>query len=284
MRNRLSLGSLTCFVFLAGTSLAPATAWASLWVGSDGAGFYYQIDTSGNLLSGPFIDGVSGETTGIAFDGAHLWTSSYLGPVTEHNADGSGNLATISPLPNASEDMAWDSSRGLLWRITHSSPFLQAFDQSGNVVHQYALPTSELGFGDDMGGLGLAYDPGRDLLYASFCHAGCSSLATGIVLAVNPNDGSSSVLFLSDSGTGGLAYDQSADMLWVGDYGLLRYVHLNGVVDHTVNLPVASVGNVFPDGLELISEVPEPGTMALLGAGHPGTGWPTPPHRRSRVT
>jgi hypothetical protein len=133
-------------------------------------------------------------------------------------------------------------------------------------VHQYALPTSEIGFGNDMGGLGLAYDAGRDLLYASFCHAGCSSLATGIVLAVNPDDGSSSVLFLSDYGSGGLAYDPSADMLWVGDYGVLRYVHLDGVVDHTIALPAAS-GGFFPDGLELVSDVPEPGTMALLGAG-----------------
>jgi hypothetical protein len=267
MRYRPSLGSLSVVVFLAGTLLAPGNVWAtpSLWVGSDGAGFYYHIDTSGNLLSGPFFDGIPGETTGIAFDGANLWTSSFEGPVTEHNADGTGSLTTINPpLPNASEDMAWDSKRGLLWRITHNSPFVQAFDRSGNLVFQYALPTSEAGFGNDMGGLGLAYDPGRDLLYASFCHAGCSSLATGIVLSVNPNDGSSSVMFLSDYGTGGLAYDAGADRLWVGDYGVLRYVELNGVVENTITLPF---GGNFPDGLELVSEVPEPGTMTLLGAG-----------------
>lgn len=271
MRHPRFLCSTVFGLVLAAASLVPQPAWAgTLWLGTDGAGFYYQIDTAGNLLSGPFNDGVPGETTGIAFDGTNLWTSSYLGTVTEHNGDGTGDLGNffVNPTAALSEDMAWDGSRDLLWRITHSNgtgpgSFIQGFDRAGNLEHEYEMPVGVDGF-LNMGGLGIAYDPTRDLLYASFCHAGCSGLADGVVLSVNPSDGTSSVLFLAGYATGGLGYDPGTDTLWVGDYGVVRNVDLSGAVNDTVSRPF---GGNFADGLEFVETVPEPGTLTLLGTG-----------------
>jgi hypothetical protein len=247
---------------LAGQSASAGT----LWFGTDG-GNAYHIDTTGALLGS-----IVTPTTGVAFDGTQLYTSSQVGAVSRWSADGSTFLGgfTVSPSGSPTEDLAWDSTRDRLWRIEHfgapGNAYLRKINAgTGLAEATYALPAS-LPFGF-LGGLGLAYDSTRDLLYASFCHPGCADLVSGIVVSLDPNTGAyvSTLFTTSGFATGGLAYDAATDTLWVGDSTVIHNITLGGVVLDTVDR--SFVGG-FTDGLEFIATpVPEPGSLVLLGAG-----------------
>jgi hypothetical protein len=263
------------FGFVSGAALmafqAPAYAAASvgeLWLGSDGNNIVYHYKTDGTLL-GTFVPGVP--NSGEAFDGSHLYVSSaFNGTIQIYNANGTVLQNTkTAPLPpgsgSGSEDLAWDTTRNSLWRIDHFAPFIDRIDPtSGTVLNSFALPTTDPGFITNLGGLGIAYNPTTDKLYVSFCEAGCATFSKGEVRQVNPATGADEGLLFRtvDDLTGGLAYDQATNTLWMG---LLSHgpAVANFALDGTQLTAAFPTGN-FADGLEFIGQAPEPATLTLL--------------------
>lgn len=223
-----------------------------LWMGNDGGSTVYQTDTTGSELRS-----VTDSATGIAYDGTNLYFSDGRdsgAPITKRSADGTTVLDTFSVPTSGSpaEDMAWDSTRHVLWRAIHSPPALQEIDPTTHsVVATYPLPTSDPADPAiaPLGALGVAYDPLRDVLYVSFCQTGCNWGPGGDVLKIDPATGQSlGELFHTTYPTGGLAYDSLTQSLYVGDSGQERQVSLSGTVLRTIPRP----DGAFADGLELV--------------------------------
>jgi len=220
----------------------------SLWLGNDRSGFVFRTTLRGAILKVLFA-----RVTGVAFDGNALYFSDTDGTITKRTADGATIVSSfrIVPALNIAEDMAWDSTRQRLWRIDHGSvieridPVTQTRDQ---VV---TLPTADPVI-QPRGGLGIAYDSNRDLLYVSFCKSGCATLQKGLVIAVNPDSGAvAGELFRTEGfATGGLAYDSATDSLWVGDVSVVRNMTLSGSVISSFSRPQPGG---FVDGLEFVS-------------------------------
>jgi hypothetical protein len=261
-------------VTLAAISGAAQNAFADpfgLWMGNDNitGSPVVHTDTTGVVLSTvpPPVP-----TTGIAFDGTNLYFGNASGDISVRTADGLVVLDTFTIAKAAAvccaEDLAWDPVRDVLWRIDHSNPGavipskLRKIDPVTQAeVAAYDMPLNVTGF-SNLGGLGVAYDSTRDLLYTSYCHAGCAAPFEGIALTVDPNNGLVlGTLFTAAFMTGGLGYDPGTDTLWVGDFGTIRNVSLGGVVLSSFPKPNAG----FADGLEFV--VPEPSSLALFGLG-----------------
>lgn len=247
-----------------------AIAAGTLWLGNDTVGHVFQTDTTGAVLRTI----LNTPTTGIAFDGTNLYFSNFDGNATKRTADGGTILDSFlipkSPFVCCAEDLAWDTTRDRLWRLDHSAPpGVPSFLRKINPVtemEEAAFPMPlQLPMFSNLGGIGVAYDSMRDLLYVSFCHAGCSApLTDGIVLTVDPDTGTVlGTLFQTDRfGTLGLAFDRTTDTLWVGDFAVVRNVTLAGVELSNFARPP---GGGAVDGLEFIP-VPAPGTLVLLSA------------------
>ncbi len=227
-----------------------------LWLGNDspaGRGAHlYAVDTNGAVLRTLSDLGVSG----IAFDGSSLYFNSES-TITRRSLDGATVLETLHVAStNNSEDLAWDCRRQRIWRIDHDNrlrridPLTRAQDQV------FVLPPSDpAGVATPLAGLGVAYDAKRDLLYVSFCKAGCdfTSFPGGVIMKVNPGTGAvTGQLFRTANGihTAGLAYEPATDTLWVGDLNVVRRMTLSGAVVSTIPTPVSA----FVDGLEFVSE------------------------------
>lgn len=251
--------SLWLIPFIALGLALPAgpVAAGTIWLGNDNGGSVFQTDTAGAVLRQlPSLP-----TTGIAFDGANLYFTNSSGLIAKRTSDGATVLDSFTISGLSPEDMAWDTTRSRLWRLDHDNKLhrLNAGTHSEDVVFQ--LPTTFLGFGN-IGGLGLAYDAGRDRLYASFCHTGCADLVSGIVLSIDPTTGAILGELYATSGfaTGGLGYDPLTDTLWVGDSRVIRNMTLGGAVLSSFARPLPGG---FVDGLEFISGAPVPGPGAL---------------------
>jgi Carboxypeptidase regulatory-like domain len=231
----------------------PIPAGGALWLGNDTAGDVFETNTSGTVittLTGP--DGTSLPTTGIAWDGSHLFFADVSGNYTKRTADGKTVLENFVVAASGGEDLAWDSKRGVLWRIQHSNNTLQKIDPVAHtVLASYFIPQADPTLGT-LGGLGVAYDSTRDELDVSFCQVGCGPINDGLVDRVSPNDGSVIGPLFRTTGfrTGGLAYDPSTDTLWVGDFGVVRHMDRSGNVLSTFNRPTPGG---FVDGLEFVS-------------------------------
>src|SRR5205807_8180254 len=100
-----------------------------------------------------------------------------------------------------------------------------------------------------VGGLGVAYEPGRDVLYVSYCQFGCARLNEGLVEMVDPTTGTGGGVLFRELrfATGGLGYDPTTDALWMGDVETVRHVALDGTVLSSFNRPQPGG---FVDGLE----------------------------------
>jgi len=221
----------------------------SLWLGNDTGGLVFHTDTAGALVSPP----VAAPVTGIAFDGANLFFSDAAGHTTRRTLDGVTVLGSFAVAPHGSptEDLAWDSTRGRLWRVDHFPPTLVKINPVTGLEEAFyplAIPDPVLGV---RGALGVAYDSSRDKLYVSFCHAGCATLALGLVVVVDPATGGELGELFRTAGfaTGGLGYDPLTDTLWVGDSVTERNMSLGGAVLSSFNKPG---GAGFTDGLEFV--------------------------------
>jgi len=233
----------------------------TLWLGNDTGGPVYHTGTDGTLLGS-----VVTPVTGIAFDGSSLYFSNATGGTTRRTLDGGTVLDTfLAPaFGNPTEDLAWDSTRNRLWRIDHASPFLVRINPvSGMVDQTIALsPIDPGGLLTSLGGLGIAYDPTRDLLYASFCQQGCASFGAGLIMSFSPVNGAFAGLQLRPGfATGGLGFDPLTDTLWVGAGQVIHNIDLNGADLSSFTKPG---GAGFTDGLEFVPSVPEPVTSGLL--------------------
>jgi len=234
----------------------------TLWLGNDTVGDVFHVDTDGTLL-GSILTPV----TGIAWDGTSLYFSNSVGGTTERSADGLTVVDSFTAAPSGSptEDLAWDSTRNRIWRIDHNSPTLVSIDPLTQTVDQtFALSTADP-FLSPLGGLGIAYDPTRDLLYASFCKAGCAAFGDGLIMSFHPDDGTYAGLTLRPGfATGGLGFDPLTDTLWVGSNQIIHNIALDGS-DLSSFLKPGGAG--FTDGLEFVPTVPEPITTGLLLGG-----------------
>ena len=236
-------------------------AFAGLWLGNDTVGDVFQTSTTGAVIT----DLKNLPVTGIAFDGASLYFADPSGNFTKRTADGATILSSFSiPSGDTGEDLAWDSKRKVLWRIVHTN-VLQEINPSGSLITSFMIPTGDSVLGT-LGGLGIAYDSKRDELDVSFCSAGCSSLAAGLVDRVNPATGLVLGMLFRTTGfaTGGLGYDPAADSLWVGDLTTVRNMSRTGTV--LSSFTRLSPG-AFVDGLEFVASVPEPSSVVLFGSG-----------------
>ncbi|MBI1787277.1 MAG: PEP-CTERM sorting domain-containing protein, partial [Acidobacteria bacterium] len=200
------------------------------------------------------------------WDGSILYSSeAFSGKIDRRLLDGTFlSSFTVAPSTNFGEDMAWDSTRNRLLRVNHFPATLDRINPvTGLLDMSFALPLTGFGF-TNLGAIGLAYDSRRDLLYVSFCEAGCASTSVGTILQFDPSTGNQvgGVLFSvsgANSFIGGLAYDAIGDTLWLGGVDV-RHTTLAGA-------PISSFASTyFSDGLELIqSRVPEPNALLLSG-------------------
>ena len=247
----------------------------TLWLASDAAAYQAHVTTTGALINSITIPRI----TGFAWDGSILYASKADSPgeIDRLTADGTF-ISSFDAAYTTSfgEDMAWDSKRNRLWRVEHSPGSISKINPSnGNIDANYALISTDPtgGLSGTLGGLGVAYDSLRDLLYVSFCRAGCGAPG-GLVTVYDPATGTYlGNMFYTKDYAGGLAYDAIGDTLW-SEQGLssdpfVRHVTLTGAVISEFHNPTS-----FADGFELIqAPVPEPGTVTLLLTALAGVLW-----------
>lgn len=227
-----------------------------LWTGNNSAN---PADlATATTTTGTVLETVAAAVSGIAFDGTHLWFSDPFGNLTKRTPDGRTVLASFPGGNIASTlDMAWDSKRGRLWRMVNSPPALQRIHPAtGTIEAVYPLPlgNSQTDPIYPRAGMGVAYDPGLDRIYVSFCKVGCSTFG-GTVGYFDPTIGayigdlfSTSVYLL-----GGLAFDPATGHLWVAEWDGQEPVLANMSLDGTVVFSrFARPGARFVDGFELV--------------------------------
>jgi len=264
MRHVVTSAALGLFL-VAGATTGQA---GTLWFGNDYGGTDYHTTTTGTVLGT-----INESLTGVAWDGTTLFVSDRVGDVERKTLAGAplpGGFTVAPPAGSATgEDMAWDPRIGRLFKLYHYLPAIQSFTTSGGSVASFALPTSDPLLGT-IGALGVAYDSLRNQLDISFCQAGCGAIG-GVVEAFDPTTlAPIGVLFRSSTSyLGGLGYDPATDTLWVagfdGSGNYVANVTQNGTVLSQFSTAGFS-GLGFGDGMEFIP-APEPGSLALLGAG-----------------
>lgn len=260
--------------------IPPGTA--ALWVGNDttsdaaAGASVFAMDLGGNLL----IQVTSTAMTGAAFDGTNLWFSTQDAELTKRNTDGTLLATLISATTPKTEDLTFDSTRQLLWRIDHQATTLVQIDRTTGAEVHFPLDPAEL---DPVlnGAFGIAYDTDKDVLYVSFRDLPETFLG-GVVKIVdpkttvpNPVDPTTGTIAITGElfripkapgeeafNTGGLAYQPkkgtltpegevaTEGTLWVGDNDFVRHMSLSGDVIARVRNP--NPGGQFVDGLEFV--------------------------------
>jgi hypothetical protein len=268
--------------------ITPGTA--VLWLGNDTfAELADGVDVVAMDMGGNILLRVEHTAmTGVAFDGTNLWFSvpvrdpDHVKPtvceITKRNTDGSaipGTSFTTRAFSETTGDLAYDSTRNLLWRVDaldnngHHATLVQIDPAAAEpILNSFELAPDP----DDSSlrqGYGLTYDKARDLLYVSYGDPNDAPefFTKGVVFAVDPKTldpntvtERSELLFrtASKSGTadafssaGGLGYDATTDTLWVGAQPpFLRHHTRDGQL-----LAVVTHGQKYVDGLEFVGGI-----------------------------
>jgi len=220
-----------------------------LWIGHDGNIFTKLSAVDGSLLQTLDIGG-----TGTAWNGTNLFFSSGDGLTHVRSSDALTELDSFSTAVygRPTEDLTWDTVRQRLWRVDHYPPTLVRIDPTTKSVDaSYPLTTSDADPGIvPRGALGVAYDPLRDVLYVSFCRAGCSSATIGEIIIVDPASGveTGTLFYTQGFMTGGVAYDSLTDTLWIGSNDSINHMTRGGLLIKNISNPATG----FPDGVEYI--------------------------------
>ena len=253
-----------------------------LWLGNDGppppnpqTESVFHLSTAGDVLL-PTLPNVS--ATGIAFDGTFLYFNND-GVLAKRDLNGTLLADVFFPPPKAganSEDLAYDISTGLLWRmdnfdpdgpgdgapkVTKFNPLTGVVDNTFHVAP--AVPLLPPG-GVRWGGLGIAHDQAGNRLFLSF-QAEPAPIQYGVVLVRDLTTGATDVLFQTTGfQTGGMDYDPDTQTLWIGDAGFVRHISLDPafidpagttIVDLASSAILATVKNSsgrFVDGLAFV--------------------------------
>src|SRR5262249_19463679 len=150
----------------------------------------YNVTSTGSILGE--VDAIA--VTGIAWDGSNLFFVDRTGYFTKRSADAQTVLEAFAiPSTEVGVDMAYDSKRKVLWRLSHRPTAVEQIDPNSHLLlrafrlpQNDPLPDSQGGLGS-IGPLGIAYDPTRDKLYVSFCASGCKDgVVGGIVDSLDP--------------------------------------------------------------------------------------------------
>lgn len=125
---------------------------------------------------------------------------------------------------------------------------------TGIVETSFSLPTA-----DDLlfplGALGIAYNPGTDQLYVSFCQAGCATLGNGLVKTFDSATVTPQGTLFRTSGfaVAGLAFDPVTNSIWAGaGDGINANQILHMTLDGEILSSFPRPGGFFADGLEFI--------------------------------
>ena len=253
-----------------------------LWLGNDGppppnpqTESVFHLSTAGDVLL-PILPNVS--ATGIAFDGTVLYFNND-GLLAKRDLNGTLLADVVVAPPKAgenSEDLAFDVSTSLLWRMDNfdpdgpdgGSPKVTKFDPLTGVVANtfYVSPENTLlpPGGVQWGGLGIAHDQAGNRLFLSF-EVDSEPFQVGVVLVWDLSTKAKSVLFQTAGfQTGGLDYDPETQTLWIGDADFVRHVSLDPafidpagttILDLASSAILASVKNSsgrFADGLAFV--------------------------------
>lgn len=235
------------------SGVAAAPSPNSLWLANDAVGNTFRTDTAGNVL----IDLGVLDTAGAAYDGTTLYLGTHQGVISRRNPTTGAELSsfTVPTRGGPTEDLAWDSARGKLWRVDHNPPTLLRINATTGLEEAFVLlPATDTTLGA-MGALGLAYNRSIDRLYVSMCSAGCLNYLNGLVLVVNPATGAvEAELFRTsggaDAAVGGLAYDPATNTLWAGSDFEVRNYSLTGTILSSFSRPAPGG---YVDGLEFIA-------------------------------
>lgn len=259
-----------------------------LWLGNDGppppnpqTESVFHLSTAGDVLL-PTLPNVS--ATGIAFDGTFLYFNND-GELAKRDLTGTLLADVLLSPPKAganSEDLAYDVSTGLLWRMDNfvpddpsdpdvpvgGAPKVTKFNPLTRVVDNtfYVAPAIALlpPGGVRWGGLGIAHDQPGNRLFLSF-EAEPAPFPNGVVLVRDLTTGATDVLFQTTGfQTGGMDYDPDTQTLWIGGADFVRHISLDPafidpagttIVDLASSAILATVKNSsgrFVDGLAFV--------------------------------
>jgi hypothetical protein len=261
-----------------------ACLWCATFAGIDAsaASLLYATDTDTQelfvvsptngtaSLVGSF--GVSGFMADLAYDA--------VGDVLYGTTTGTDNLYTINRTTGAAtligplgqsfmHSLAYDNVSRILYGISFSisdDPISSTLYRISTTTGQ-ATPIGNVGVASEAGNpiFGLAFNPADRFLYGSFTNPLVEGDIEGGIYRIDPNTGNGTFLF-SSLPLADLAFHPETGVLFGIDNG-------NGSVAdslHTVDLAtgiatqvgLTGLGNNL--GLEFVSVIPEPGSLALL--------------------
>ena len=168
-----------------------------------------------------------------------------------------GNLISQSnnfftPYPTVNEDFAGNGSQ--VWRVVYG-PTIYLLNADGTTNQAHTLSGAS-------GLVGLTF-AGSQLWASDF--------NVGTIGTVNTSTDTYTVVFTPTGlpgQVGGLAYDASAGVLWIGSSGVIAPFDLAGTrLGANVDTSGQFGGGGFIDGLAFVASVPEPSSIVLLGSG-----------------
>jgi len=163
---------------------------------------------------------------GVAADATRLLLNR-VNSIEARSWDGGRVVRSVARSCTEGRDLALDSKRNVLWMMDGACGYLAKVDPTSLTITAsipFSVVDPQMKWRTQMIGLGLAYDPKRDQLYASFCRSSpdrlCESPANtpnGLILVFDAQTGKRPRLLVrTDPTPFGLAYDPDRDEILVG--------------------------------------------------------------------